>query len=410
MGNVDEECCIAPTIGKILSFEPNFLKKTEASTKDGSSFEEDVEVVIEKFPRLCETDPYVDIEDFEHIKFVGRGAHSVINLAKCHLNDQLYALKTWDKNKIVRHDYINNLMREKDILVKCEHPNIIRLESTFQDKSALYFWLEYHPNGDLATLIRNNGALPLELTRFYTMQLINALEYMQKNDIIHRDMKPENILLDEWHNCWIADFGCAKNIDSEQVEEEIKSYQMEPEDFIDHEEIDHQPDFGTILEKNISYRDDVKNNHTFVGTPLYVSPEMLLHNSAWFGSDLWGLGCILYQLLCGKPPFQGPCQNVIFEKILNVEFRISNKIDPAGRDLVKSLLKLDPYERLGAGIEGSLNDIEVLKSHVFFKGHSFDNLDNWEAPSIDSLDIKPSYENADISMDDLNINRDSVQL
>jgi len=87
-------------------------------------------------------------------------------------------------------------MREKDILSICNHPNIISLEDTFQDKDNLYFCFDYYPNGTLANLIRSKGKLSLEETRFYAMEIINALEYLRKKNVVHRDIKPENIMID----------------------------------------------------------------------------------------------------------------------------------------------------------------------------------------------------------------------
>lgn len=87
-------------------------------------------------------------------------------------------------------------MREKDIMFEFDHPNIARLEMTFQDSTSLFFLLEYAPHGDLASLIRKEKKLPIELVRFYACEIINALEDMRRFKVVHRDLKPENILLD----------------------------------------------------------------------------------------------------------------------------------------------------------------------------------------------------------------------
>jgi len=196
---------------------------------------------------------------------------------------------------------------------KCHHPNVVRLESTFKDDDSCYFCLEYHPVGDLASLIQKKKKLGRSLTRFYAIEMINALSYFRKHNIVHRDMKPENILIDGNFHCKISDFGAAKVIDPVKVNSDLDnvSFQFDEDPS---GEIDHSPSFEMESE---SMEDRSQNRGcTFVGTPLYVSPEMLAHNIACFGSDLWGLGCIIYQCLTGRPPFVGSTQNQVFDQIL----------------------------------------------------------------------------------------------
>lgn len=105
-------------------------------------------------------------------------------------------MKILDKKRVAKYDKIANVMREKDIMFDLEHPNIARLEKTFQDPDSLFFLMEYAPNGDLSGLIKREKKLPDKLTRFYACEIINALEYLREFNIVHRDLKPENILLD----------------------------------------------------------------------------------------------------------------------------------------------------------------------------------------------------------------------
>lgn len=186
-------------------------------------------------------------------------------------------------------------MREKDILSQVDHPNIIRLEDTFLDKENLYFCFEYYQFGDLAGLIRSKKKLSLDQTRFYAMEMINGLEYLRTLSIVHRDIKPENIMIDNSFHCKITDFGSAKIINEDKVEEEIKREYGRKSDVFE-VDIDYETFFDTDDEsfsevKNMQYM----KQGTFVGTPLYVSPEMLEHSISHFASDLWSLGCIIYQ-------------------------------------------------------------------------------------------------------------------
>lgn len=190
--------------------------------------------------RLYDISPVVTPEDFNYIRLIGKGAHSIIKLARCNVNFRQYAIKECSKNRIARFHKVQNLVREKDILNSLDHPNIIRLENTYQDENYLYFCLEYHPIGDLAQLIRSKNGLSLDLTRFYAMEIINALEELQKNNVIHRDMKPENVLIDENFHIRLSDFGSAKFIDPAKIQRELESINFDGND----DELDLENDFS----------------------------------------------------------------------------------------------------------------------------------------------------------------------
>lgn len=146
------------------------------------------------------------------------------------------------------------------------------------------------------------------------MEIINVLRYFRKHNIVHRDLKPENILIDADFHCKVTDFGAAKIIDPAKVEEELRNVKFEFDETSS--EIDQEPSFEfDSIDERYGGGPPGRGN-TFVGTPLYVSPEMLAHNIACFGSDLWGLGCIIYQCLTGVPPFRGESEAAVFDKIL----------------------------------------------------------------------------------------------
>ena len=120
-----------------------------------------------------------------------------MNLVQCSINDEQYALKILDKGQVAKYDKVDSVMRERDnMFLLADHPNITRLEMTFQDEMSLFFLLEYVQNGTLTTLIKKLGKLPYELTKFYAAEILSALEYMRQHRIVHRDLKPENIIYD----------------------------------------------------------------------------------------------------------------------------------------------------------------------------------------------------------------------
>lgn len=253
-----------------------------------------------------------------------------------------------------------------------DHPNITRLEMTFQDQASLFFLLEYAPNGSLAGLIKREKRLELDLIKFYSWEIVNALENMRKFKVVHRDLKPENILLDDKYHLKISDFGDAKVIDPDKVNEKI----LNEEIIVTKPSIDNATD---DLEFENNFDDDgvpkqKDRGESFVGTPLYVTPEMLNNNIAWYATDLWAFGWILYQMATGTPPFNGFTENQIYDKIWNRKLYFPDFLNKDIIDLIDKLLQLHPKDRLGSEIGDPENNIEALKSHPFFKDIKFENI------------------------------------
>ena len=241
----------------------------------------------------------------------------------------------------------------------------------------------------MATLINNNNKLPTKLTREFTMEIVLALEFLQKKNVIHRDLKPQNILLDDTYHIKLADFGAAKIIDPEEIEKEINDKNLsdsESDDCLkssDDESIDGGMDDVTIDEETNNVMEKCIVT-TQIGSLLYISPEMLKFQIATFGSDLWALGCIIYQCLTGTPPFLGKNKFEVESKIKDCEFKFPKDMEREAKDLIAKLLKPNPLERLGAGKEGSKNSMQQLKIHPFFKKECFKKC-KFRIPSVDTL-------------------------
>lgn len=290
--------------------------------------------------------------DFIFGKLIGEGSFSMVYLAKEIRTNKEYAIKVCYKQHIIREKKQRAIMREKQILRILSarpHPFFIRLHSTFHDANKLYFVVTYAKNGELLPHIVKYGSFDVDVTRFYTAEIISALEHLHSLGIVHRDLKPENILLDERMHIQITDFGSAKIISR---------------DFCD------EVDIGEI---------ELNGHNSFVGTAQYVSPEMLSDKSCSPSTDLWALGCIVYQMISGLPPFRASNEYLTFQKILKLKYEFPDGFNPVVRDLVENLLVLDPNQRLGAATTGGY---PTLKQHEFFTEVRWEKLPEMDPPKM----------------------------
>lgn len=277
------------------------------------------------------------VRDFSFGKVLGEGSYSTVYLATDRQSLKEYAIKVLEKKHIIKEKKIKYVNIEKNTLNRLtEHPGIVRLYYTFQDETSLYYVLDLCNGGELLGVLKRTHTFDEECTRFYGAQILDAIEYMHSRGVIHRDLKPENVLLDDNMHVKITDFGTAKLLPDPR---------------------DPRPP-----PENAPPAEGSSRAASFVGTAEYVSPELLTEKTAGKASDVWAFGCIIYQLLAGRPPFKGGTEYLTFQKIVGLEYDFPSGFPPAARDLVERCLVLDPGRRL---------TIEHIKNHEFFDGHSF---------------------------------------
>ncbi|KAL7624735.1 serine/threonine protein kinase [Parahypoxylon ruwenzoriense] len=284
------------------------------------------------------------VRDFSFGRVLGEGSYSTVYFATDRQTLKEYAIKVLEKKHIIKERKIKYVNIEKDTLNRLtEHPGIVRLYYTFQDENSLYYVLDLCNGGELLGVLKKTGTFDVECARFFGAQILDAIEYMHSRGVIHRDLKPENVLLDDQLHVKITDFGTARLLSDPRA--------PQPPPRIE--------DTGT---SSRGKDQDDSRAASFVGTAEYVSPELLTNKNACKASDLWAFGCIIYQLLAGRPPFKAGSEYLTFQKIVNLDYEFPPGFPPAARDLVERCLVLDPARRL---------TIEHIKNHEFFDGQQF---------------------------------------
>ncbi|CDS41599.1 cGMP dependent protein kinase 1 [Echinococcus multilocularis] len=247
-------------------------------------------------------------------------------------SSQTFALKKLKKHHVVLTKQEKHVMNERIILMSCNSEFIVRLYRTFKDRKYLYLLMEACLGGELWTVLRNRLFFPEAATQFYVACVVEALTYLHSQGIVYRDLKPENLLLDQYGYCKMTDFGFAKKIG-----------------------------FG-------------RKTWTFCGTPEYIAPEIILNKGHDFFVDSWSLGILIYELMNGTPPFtsEEPMKtyNIILKGIDAIEF--PRKITRNAQHLIKKLCRENPTDRFGYGRGG----LKAIKKHVWFEGFDWRGLRN----------------------------------
>ena len=303
------------------------------------------------------------VKDFDFGRTLGEGSYSTVMAATDRKTNREYAMKVLSKHHIIKEKKVKYVTIEKDALNRLtEHPGVVRLYYTFQDQRSLYYVLDLCTGGELLGVLKKMTTFDVECTRFYGAQILDTIDFMHARGVIHRDLKPENVLLDDQMHVKITDFGTAKLLGSSPRPRSASN---------------GAPSTGNLLDGS----EDNRAN-SFVGTAEYVSPELLTDKNACKASDLWAFGCIIYQLLAGRPPFKAANEYLTFQKIIALNYEFPRGFPEIAKDLVERLLVLDPARRL---------TIDHVKNHEFFDGIRWGrNLWKQKAPKLRSFVPEPA--------------------
>lgn len=282
----------------------------------------------------------IRLNDIQILKTLGMGGFGRVDLVTIG-NDKTksYALKVMKKCQIVETRQEQHIINEKRIMLESDSPFIVKLYRTFKDEKYLYMLMESCLGGELWTVLRDRSRFDEETTKFYTACVIEAFSYLHSRHIIYRDLKPENMLLDEYGYIKLTDFGFAKRL--------------------------YPPGSKTW---------------TFCGTPDYVSPEIILNRGHDYSCDYWSLGVLMFELLTGAPPFTSDdpmkTYNIILRGIDAVDFP-EKIISKKAQNLIKRLCRDNLAERLGYQRGG----IEDIMKHKWFDGFNWPGLRSRTLPA-----------------------------
>lgn len=204
------------------------------------------------------------------------------------------AMKVIDKFYVQRHKMSESVVRERHIMDKLQTSCTVRLKYTFQDSQKLYMALDIYKGGDLFEQLQLRKPLPADEVRFYAAEMVLIIQCLREHSVVFRDFKPENVLLNSSGHLVLTDFGCAKVLTASKSSAEPASEEQGTSVASEDPEATSSR-FGASEEPR---------KVTFVGTADYLSPEVLKNTGCSFAVDLWGFGCVLFQLIAGKPPFR----------------------------------------------------------------------------------------------------------
>lgn len=322
---------------------------------------------------------------FQTVKPLGIGAFGVVSLVRKVDTKKLYAMKTLRKADVLRRNQVAHVKAERDILAEADNEWVVKLFFSFQDSENLYFVMEYIPGGDMMSLLIKLGTFPEHLTLFYISELVCAIESVHKMGFIHRDIKPDNILIGGDGHIKLTDFGLCTGFrwthDSKRYlpkGQHQRHHSMEPGQWEDEDPV--KP-----LELRRLREHDRSIAHSLVGTPNYIAPEILRRVGYKQLCDWWSVGVIMYEMMVGQPPFMAPTPSETQHKIVNwsqylhIPRHAASAMSRAASDLILRFC-CDPSDRIGK------NGIDEIKSHPFFSAIDWSvGIRNYEPPYIPKI-------------------------
>ena len=339
----------------LRKIEKEVIKEKLKNLKIPEIEKEKIELEIEKKEKKHNQKKLqkLTIFDYESLSIIGRGAFGEVHVCRNKKTNEIVAIKKIKKSVLLQKNQIKHTKDEQDFLSKIKSNWIVELKYSFQEGDFLFLIMEFLQGGDLMNLLITKDTLNEEEAKFYLCEIILAIESIHNLNCIHRDIKPDNILIGKNGHIKLSDFGLAKIADN------------------------------IFKEDIINYKKNTHNrNFSCVGTAYYVAPEVLKKKGYGKEIDWWSLGIIFYEMLIGYAPFCSKETNDVCYKVLHYENYLSFpnkiKISDCAKDLILKLIT-DSNFRLGK------NGSEEIKKHPFFKGVNWKKIKDMKPPFIPNL-------------------------
>ncbi|TDH72386.1 hypothetical protein CCR75_004459 [Bremia lactucae] len=327
------------------------------------------------------------VGDFQPLAVIGRGAFGEVRLVRKRDSGEIFALKSLEKSAMVLKNQVGHVKAERDILASADQDNnwLVTLHYSFQDDHRLYMVMEYLPGGDLMGLLIKEDTLNEATTRFYAAEMVLAIQAVHDLGYIHRDMKPDNVLLDAHGHLKLTDLGLCKKMDSRVDLLPISQHALNPEQAAAAATAAVTKGGGGGNSVDGSRSKPFSRNRqvafSTVGTPDYIAPEVLAQKGYGKECDWWSMGVILYECLVGYPPFYADepvqtCRKIVnWRKSFGFPPEAIARLSPQCMDFVR-LLICNAENRLGTG------SVEEIKRHAWFQGIDWSTLRSMRAPYI----------------------------
>eukprot|EP00128_Syssomonas_multiformis_P016313 Colp12_sorted_trinity150504_noHs@3801 len=313
-------------------------------------------------------------ENFTFLKLLGKGDVGRVYLVTENTTATPLAMKVLNKAEMLRRNKVKRVLTEREILATVNHPFIVSLFYSFQTTDKLFFVMEFCAGGEFFRMLQKlpGKCLPEASVRFYTAEVLLALEYLHMVGFVYRDLKPENILLHESGHIRLADFDLSKQATRSGFPTITQTSRFNP-----------RRGGPQSVQLNTRSCVDLSTN-SFVGTEEYIAPEVITglgHSSA---VDWWTLGILMFEMLCGGTPFKGKSREGTFNRILAGRCTFpeakEKQLSKHCKRLVLQLLETNENKRLG-----SRNGAMDIKAHPFFKQVDWQLLHNTTPPIIPQL-------------------------
>lgn len=320
------------------------------------------------------------VEDFEPLKVIGRGAFGEVRLVQKKDTGHVYAMKILRKADMLEKEQVAHVRAERDILVEADHQWVVKMYYSFQDPINLYLIMEFLPGGDMMTLLMKKDTLSEECTQFYVAETALAIDSIHKLGFIHRDIKPDNLLLDAKGHLKLSDFGLCTGLKKSHRTDFYRDLsQAKPSDFI----ISSSP-MDSKRRAESWKRNRRALAYSTVGTPDYIAPEVFLQTGYGPACDWWSLGVIMYEMLIGYPPFCSENPQDTYRKVMNwretLIFPAEVPISEDAKDVITRFC-CEADRRLG-----SQRGLEELKNIPFFRGVDWEHIR--ERPAAIAVEVR----------------------